>query len=145
MVGYVFMLAIGVVALVAGMRLEMKIAGIRRWPTTAGRWTRKEIALRSAAVAADSPGRRWQLEVSYTYPVNGVVYTGTRVYPYIHVYRIDEARKELAALPDEPTISYDPMNPGESYLYSGNLAWPRLAIGLGFVFAMLGLLMVLFG
>lgn len=145
MIGYWFMLAIGVIALLAGLRLYIRIDNVSRWPKAPGRIIRKEIVSKRIAAATDNPSRRWQLDVEYSYTVDGVSYTGNRFQPYEQIYRREEARREIDALPEAPLVRYDPQKPTEAYLFPGRRAWPWLAMGCGLVFTLLGLLMVLFG
>ncbi|NLH48122.1 MAG: DUF3592 domain-containing protein [Myxococcales bacterium] len=145
MIGYWFMLAIGVITLLAGLRLYIRIDNVSRWPKAPGKISRREIVPKRIAAATDNPSRRWQLDVEYTYIVDGISYTGTRFQPYEQIYRLEEARREIEALPEAPPVSYDPQKPTEAYLFAGRRVWPWLAIGGGLVFTLLGLLMVLFG
>jgi len=142
MVGYVFILLIGLVVFITGLRLRLIIGKVGRWPLAAGRITHKEVVPKRRATGGRA-GTSWELDVRYTYEVAGQTYTGEKIRPYFTVYQRRSADRALEQLPAEPQVRYNPADPAEAYLFSGSKIWPAIAISLGGIFALLGLLLLI--
>ena len=85
-------------------------------------------------------GGGWRPKVTYTYSVQGVSYTSDKS-TYAHRgLRKSLAEKQLAAIPDEVVVLYDPAKPDVAYLERHN---PRLGywlVGFGILFALIALI-----
>jgi Protein of unknown function (DUF3592) len=142
MAGSIFMLVISLGMIVAGWGYVRMSRRMRTFQTTRGRVVGRELA----TVGADTREARWgsgggyRPKVTYTYTVAGVEYTSDKS-TYAHRgLKKRLAEQQLAAIPDEVDVHYDPASPATAFLEKHN---PRLGywlVGFGILFALIALI-----
>jgi hypothetical protein len=101
-----FVISLG--AILAGQGYIKTARRMRSYRTTRGRVVGRELAM----VAGDM----YRPKVTYEYTVDGAGYTSDKT-TYAHRgLRKALAEEQLAAIPDEVDVYYDPSSPGEAYL-----------------------------
>jgi hypothetical protein len=90
-----------------------------QWPSVMGRVTRSKVTPQNQM---DPHSREWQVEVNYTYTVNGLPFKGNRIRALLP--RLDSEAEALAIqqrFPEgaEVPVYYDPGKPQSSVLISG--------------------------
>jgi hypothetical protein len=141
-----FLLAIGLGAIVAGRGYVKTARRMRSFATTRGTVLAREI---QAAPSGDTREGRWgkgggyQPKVTYRYAVAGSEYTSDR---WSYAFRGSKqalARQEAAAVPDQVDVFYDPARPQEAYLHTHTPRTGRLLVAFGVLAALTGLVGVL--
>lgn len=117
-----FLAVIGATGFVATRNLIARQRAIAAWPTVTGRLLAKE------AQPSPQGGYRYLLAVRYAYEVDGVSHESTQYAPMrVYSRRQRVIDKDLAALPEAPSVSYNPQRPDDAYLSVGPTFWPRVA------------------
>ncbi len=126
-------IAIGLMALGAGVWTLIRSLRTEQWPVTDG-------VVRSAGVAAQSGGSdgdTYSPEVTYTYQVGGVDYTGKKVAVGQMSSSRDYALGVLSRYPigKKVSVHFSPADPAEAVLETGihGGTWICFAVGTGFV------------
>jgi hypothetical protein len=145
MAGSIFMLVIALGMILAGhgyVKMSRRMKGFR---TTSGTVIGRELA----TVGADQREARWgngggwRPKVTYTYTVHGVSYTSdTSTYAHRGL-RKSLAEQQLAAIPEQVLVHYDPAEPATAFLEKHN---PRLGywlVGFGILFVLIALISML--
>ncbi len=141
-------LTAGFFLLAAGLLLSQHLQTLQ-WPSTLGTVDRVVIAPSSDPDDSRSPGEQFQPQVSYSYEVDGEMYTSEQLGVFDWIYR---NRQRAAAYLDQFDIDararvpvyYDPQHPEEAILIR-HLPWYRVEVLLGvLVLIMLPLGVVLF-
>jgi hypothetical protein len=111
-----FVISLG--AILAGQGYVKTARRMRTFRTTRGRVTGRELA----AVAGGTREGRWgkgggyRPKVTYVFTVNGVEHTSDKT-SYAHRgLKKTLAEQELAAIPDDVEVFYDPAEPDTAYL-----------------------------
>jgi hypothetical protein len=105
-------------ALAAGWGYVRTARRMRLFRTTPGTVVARELATLSGGHREGRWGKggNYRAKVTYTYAVDGVSYTSDRS-SYAHRgFRRGIAEQQLAAIPDEVTVHYDPAAPEEAFL-----------------------------
>jgi uncharacterized protein DUF3592 len=105
-------------AIAAGRGYVKTARSMRSFRTTRGRVVAREVVIVPGAGREGRWGKggRYRPKVTYTYAVGGVSYTSDRTSYALRGLRQGVAEQELAAIPDEVDVHYDPAAPGEAYL-----------------------------
>jgi uncharacterized protein DUF3592 len=135
-------LVISLGAILAGRGYTQTARKMRAFVTTRGRVTAREVVM----MAGLSPEGRWgqggnyRPKVTYDYTVDGATYTSDRT-SYAHRgLRRSLAEQQLAAIPDDVDVYYNPAAPEEAYLEKHTTALGRYLIvggGVGVLFALI--------
>jgi hypothetical protein len=138
-----FVISLG--AILAGRGYMRAARRMRSFATTRGRVTAREVV----AMAGLSPEGRWgqggnyRPKVTYDYSVGGVTYTSDRT-SYAHRgLKRSLAEQQVAAIPDDVDVYYNPAAPDEAYLEKHTTALGRYLViggGVGVLFALILLL-----
>lgn len=145
MASAIALLVISCGAIAAGWGYVKTARRMRSFPTTRGTVLKRELATLSGGYREGRWGRggNHRAKVTYAYTVDGVGYTSDRS-TYAHRgLKQSIAEQELAAIPDEVDVYYDPAAPGEAYLetHTPRLGKFLLAGGsVGVIAALIGLL-----
>jgi len=139
------LLVISVGAIAAGWG-HVKTAGrMRSFATTRGRVVAREVVVMGSL----EPEGRWgqggnfRPKVTYEYTVGGVAYTSDRTSYVLRGLRRSLAERQLAAIPDEVEVHYDPAAPQEAFLETHTPRLGRILIAGGAIGALLALLIIL--
>jgi hypothetical protein len=139
-------LVISLGAIVAGRGYIQTARRMRVFATTRGRVLAREVARVPGLQETEG---RWgsggghMPKVTYSYVVDGVSYTSDR---WSYAYRglkHSVAERELAAVPDEVDVHYDPAAPQEAYLHTHTPSTGRWFVAGGAVGILIGLLALL--
>jgi len=139
------LLVISLGAIAAGWG-HVKTAGrMRSFATTRGRVVAREIATVSGLSREGrwGQGGNYRPNVTYEYTVGGVAYTSDRTSYVLRGLRRSLAEQQLAAIPDEVEVHYDPAAPQEAFLETHTPRLGRILIAGGGVGALLALLVIL--
>src|SRR5262245_18965872 len=115
---------------------------MRSYATTRGRVTSREVVMMAGLSREGKWGQggNYRPKVTYDYTVDGVTYTSDRT-SYAHRgLRHSLAEQQLAAIPDEVDVYYDPSAPKEAYLETHSPALGRYLLvggGIGVLFALI--------
>jgi hypothetical protein len=137
----VLFLVFGAVGLFVGITLARGALRFRKWPTVSGR-----IVEREAQARPELAGHRmaqYEARVRYEYVVGGRKYVGTRLRAGTELESREAAQRDLAKIPDEVTVHYNPQNPAEAYLLGEPWIYALMALAVGGVTSLLGLAMLL--
>src|SRR5262245_8430795 len=115
-------------AVARGTVLEKQPVTLPSGDRTTGRWGR---------------GGGWMPYVKYRYTVGGTEYTHDKVTYAYHGLKREIVEQELAALPDEVDVHYDPANPQDAYLEKHTPTIGRWLIVGGSIGVVIGVLIVL--
>ena len=105
-------------AIAAGWGYVRTARRMRAFQTTSGTVIARELATLSGGHREGKWGKggNYRPKVTYTYAVDGVSYTSDRS-TYAHRgFRRSVAEQQLAAIPDEVVVHYDPETPAEAFL-----------------------------
>lgn len=118
MASALFLLVLSCGALAAGWGYVKTARRMRGFQTTRGTIISRELARLSGGQREGRWGKGggYRPQVSYTYEVDGVAYTSHRSSYAYRGYRKSIAEQQLAALPDDVEVHYDPAAPEEAYL-----------------------------
>lgn len=125
MASAVAILVISCGAIAAGWGYVSTARRMRSFQTTRGRVLAREVA----PIPGGNREGRWgkggghRPKVTYAYTVDGVSYTSDRWSYAFRGLRRSVVEQQLAAMPDEVDVHYDPAAPREAYL---ELHTPRL-------------------
>jgi hypothetical protein len=115
-----FSLLIAALCLYYGIKLLRLNARVRKWPRAWAQVTRKEVVPRKLSSASRAA---WAVATTYDFVVNGVKYTGNKMFLVELIkgekgYLKAAAQKVVDKLPDQVEIYYNPQDPGESVMYA---------------------------
>lgn len=111
------------------------------WPTVDGRVTRSEVSKSTDADGADS----YSPEVLYEYQVDDQSYENSTIKFGENSYSSRRRAEEIAAtypVGQRVTVSYDPIEPGQSVLEPGVTGGSYIVLGIGAVFVVVSLLIL---
>lgn len=112
------------------------------WPTVEGRVTRSEVDESSDADGGDS----YSPEVTYTYQVDDQAYENSTIKFGENSYSSRRRAEAIVAnypVGERVTVSYDPNAPGRSVLEPGVTAGSFIVMGVGAVFVVVSVLIVI--
>jgi hypothetical protein len=111
------------------------------WPTVPGRITAREVIQPTDRGRTSQPGFRFAPDVRYTYAVDGAQHKGDKiVLPWTATGSKKWAQKELARIPDDVAVRYDPATPATSCLYPPRRKNVALYVGGGVLCLFIALL-----
>ena len=118
MASALFLLVLSCGALAAGWGYVRTARRMRGFATTRGTVIARELATLTGGYREGRWGKggNYRPKVTYTYVVDGVTYTSDRSSYAARGFKQSVAEQQLAALPDEVDVHYDPAAPGEAYL-----------------------------
>jgi hypothetical protein len=105
-------------AIAAGWGYVRTARRMRSFQTTRGRVVTRDVV----AIPGGTREGRWgkgggyMPKVTYTYSVDGAAYTSDRSSYAMRGLKKSLAEQEVAAIPDEVEVYYDPASPQEAYL-----------------------------
>jgi hypothetical protein len=144
-VAAIAILVISVGAIVAGRGYVSTAQEMRSFATTRGHVTAREVVM-MAGLSREGrwgQGGNYRPKVTYDYTVDGVAYTSDRT-TYAHRgLRRSLAEQQLAAIPDEVDVYYDPAAPKEAYLEKHSPTLGRYLLAGGGVGVLFGLILLL--
>ena len=129
MASALFALVIGLGAFVAGIGYIRKAHAMRFFRSTRGKIIAREVV--AVPGGYGRPGGSYAPSVRYRYTVDGRELEAAKLRYAPQGRRRSTAEADLAAIPDDVTVWYDPRNPDEAYL-------ERHTPGLGYLFVALG-------
>jgi hypothetical protein len=142
MAGSIFMLVIALGMILAGHGYVKMSRRMKAFQTTPGRVIGRELA----TVGADQQeakwgkGGGWRPKVTYTYTVGGVSYTSDKS-TYAHRgLRKSLAEQQLAAIPEQVVVHYDPAEPATAFLERHNPKLGYWLVGFGILFVLIALI-----
>jgi uncharacterized protein DUF3592 len=144
-VAAIAILVISLGAILAGRGYVQTARRMRSFETTRGHVTGREVVM---IAGLDREGRwgqggNYRPKVTYDYTVGGVAYTSDRT-SYAHRgLKRSLAEQQLAAIPDDVEVYYDPASPDQAYLEKHSPALGRYLLaggGVGFLFGLIILL-----
>lgn len=138
MVAGVFLLVLGLSALIAAGMLARRVWRMRSYVAVPGRIVARGLDAASSAVGAVGDGQRFETAVRYEYSYRGTVYTGNRVAVTTNSRTRGGAQRDLDRLPDAVTVYVNPADPTDAVL-------TRAGFGLTVAAAATGVLAVLIG
>lgn len=147
MASAIFVLLISLGAIVAGAGYVRTARRMRSFGTTRGTVIGRELATLPGGDTREGrwgQGGGWMPKVTYTYVVDGVSHTSNRLGYAYRGLKQSVAEKQLAAIPDEVDVHYDPADPQVAYLQTHR---PRLGMVLvaGGLVGLAGALIALLG
>jgi hypothetical protein len=140
----IFLLVLGVMAILAGVLLGCRVLAVRSWPTVAATVTERGVGLPDQPTGG-SQRARFVPSLILAYEIRGIKYVSTGRSLVQETMTEEEARAWVDAIPESPVIHYNPEAPGESYLEPGSLVLAGLALTLGLLAAAAGAIMLLSG
>jgi hypothetical protein len=128
----VLALALGLAAFWAARSQHRTRARVLGWPTVPGRITARDVIKPTNRGAMSAPGNRFAPDVRYAYTVDGAAHEGDKItLPWTSVGSRKWAEKELARIPDDVAVRYDPADPATSCLFPPGRRNVALYIGGG--------------
>ena len=131
----IFVLVIGLAAVVAGITLMSASRKARGWPVVTGRIVERSVGP-STTTGASRPGRYFEPRVTYDYTVEGKTYHGHRIAMTTDAYDEDKARRVANELPESVEVHYNPRDPADAVLQPSSIGMSILIL----VFGAIGLL-----
>lgn len=128
-------LAIGGLAIWAGMHVSGAIGEGAGWPTTDGTVGEKRLE-----AAPQLRSRSWEPRAKYTYTVDGKSYTSDQVYQLKGTGGTNRSMQALLdGLPATVKVHYDPKDPSRAYLVANPRSTSWLYVGVGVLAILIGL------
>jgi hypothetical protein len=144
-VAAIAILVISLGAILAGRGYVRTAGKMRSFATTRGHVTAREVVMIGGLSREGKWGQggNYRPQVTYDYTVGGVAYTSDRL-SYAHRgLRRNLAEQQLAAIPDEVDVYYDPAAPQEAYLQKHTATLGRYLLAGGGVGVLFGLVLLL--
>jgi Protein of unknown function (DUF3592) len=144
-VAAIAILVISVGAILAGRGYVRTAQKMRSFATTRGHVTAREVVMMTGLSREGrwGQGGNYRPKVTYDYTVDGVAYTSDRT-TYAHRgLRRSLAERQLAAVPDDVDVYYDPAAPQEAYLEKHSPTLGRYLLAGGGAGVLFGLILLL--
>ena len=133
-------IGLGLFAFYAAFSIVQMRRRVNSWPTVPGRVTMRDVIRPTDRGRTSLPAFRWAADVRYTYSVDGVEYEGDKsTLPWSATGSRKSAEQELARIPDETDVRYDPADPKTSCLYPPARKNIAIYIAAGIAVILLGL------
>jgi len=144
-VAAIAILVISLGAILAGRGYVRTARQMQSFPTTRGHVTAREVVTIGSLSREGKWGQggNYRPKVTYDYSVDGVAYTSDRVSYANRGLRRTLAEQQLAAIPDEVDVYYDPAAPQRAYLEKHTPTLGRYLLAGGGVGALFGLILLL--
>ena len=145
MVAAIAILVISLGAILAGRGYVRTARRMQSFATTRGHVTAREVVTIGSLSREGKWGQggNYRPKVTYDYTVGGVAYTSDRVSYANRGLRRSLAEQQLAAIPDEVDVYYDPAAPQGAYLEKHTPTLGRYLLAGGGVGALFGLILLL--
>ena len=145
MVAAIAILVISLGAILAGRGYVRTARQMQSFATTRGHVTAREVVTIGSLSREGKWGQggNYRPKVTYDYRVDGVAYTSDRVSYANRGLRRTLAEQQLAAIPDEVDVYYDPAAPQRAYLEKHTPTLGRYLLAGGGVGALFGLILLL--
>jgi hypothetical protein len=117
----ILVLIIACGAIVAGYGYVHQARRMRSYRTVVGDVVGREVAVVPGNAGGEGSwgsGGRYSPKVTYSYVVDGVGYTSDRWSYAGNGLKHSVAEQQLAAVPDQVTVFYDPNAPAQAYLHT---------------------------
>jgi hypothetical protein len=137
----VFVLVIGLGAMVAGFTMRSASSTARGWPVASGKITERTTGP-STTSGASRPGRYFEPRVTYSYTVDGKPYQGHRIGLSTDGYDQDKAQRVADGLPERVDVYYNPRDPSDALLSPGSSGSGILLLILGALGLLIGAAML---
>jgi hypothetical protein len=144
-VAAIAVLVISLGAILAGRGYVRTARKMQSFATTRGHVTAREVVM-IAGLGREGrwgQGGNYRPKVTYDYTVDGVAYTSDRTSYANRGLRRSLAEQQLAAIPDEVDVYYDPAAPQEAYLEKHTPTLGRYLLAGGGVGMLFGLILLL--
>ncbi len=145
MVAAIAILVISLGAILAGRGYTQTAKKMRSFAATRGHVTAREVVMMAGLNREGrwGQGGNYRPKVTYDYTVDGVAYTSDKT-TYAHRgLRRSLAEQQLAAIPDEVDVYYNPAAPDEAYLEKHTPALGRYLVVGGSIGVAFGLILLL--
>src|SRR3954452_15234823 len=118
MVSALFLLVLSIGMIAAGWGYVKTARRMRAFATPRGTVVGRDVTTLTGGYREGRWGKggNYRPLVIYTYEVAGVAYTSDRSSYAARGYKREIVERQLAALPDEVDVYYDPASPKEAYL-----------------------------
>jgi hypothetical protein len=144
-VAAIVVLVISLGAILAGRGYVRTARKMQSFATTRGHVTAREVVM-IAGLGREGrwgQGGNYRPKVTYDYTVDGVAYTSDRTSYANRGLRRSLAEQQLAAIPDEVDVYYNPAAPQEAYLEKHTPTLGRYLLAGGGVGMLFGLILLL--
>lgn len=143
----IFLLILSCGAIAAGWGSLRTARRMRSFQTTRGTVVKRELATVSPGTVEGRWGKGggYRPQVTYAYTVDGVDYSSDRMSHSHRGLKHSLAEQELAAIPDEVQVYYDPAAPQEAYLQTHGSKLGSVLVAGGAVGALVALVALLAG
>lgn len=129
----VFMLVIGLVAIGAAFLLGKRVIAIGGWPTADATVIERGVG-QPEGPTGGSRNARFVPKLKVAFEVDGKRYESTGRGPVQETMTAEDARAWVDAVPEHPTVHYNPDDPSEAYLEPGSLTLAIIAAIFGVLF-----------
>ena len=133
-----FPLFFGVLSMAIGAIIYFRNRDVKKWPTTTGTILEKQV-IRARHQSTTGSNPTYEVQVVYTYTVDGVPYTGKQLSPLSHGYTQPRAQKIMNDLGTTIPVFYNPKRPEQAYLRGENPIWALTAFAVGILMIVVGL------
>lgn len=133
----IFVLVIGVAAVVASITLMSASRKARSWPVVTGKVVERTVGP-STTTGASRPGRYFEPRVTYDYTVDGKPYQGHRIGVATEAYDEAQARRVVDELPDAVEVHYNPGDPSDAVLRPSSIGMSILILAFGAIAVLVG-------
>jgi hypothetical protein len=144
-VAAIAILVISLGAILAGRGYTQTAKKMRAFAATRGHVTAREVVMMAGLNREGrwGQGGNYRPKVTYDYTVDGVAYTSDKTTYAHHGLRRSLAEQQLAAIPDEVDVYYNPAAPEEAYLEKHTPALGRYLVVGGSIGMAFGLILLL--
>jgi hypothetical protein len=125
-----FVIAVGVLTLLAALAVALGRPRAREWPSVMGEFLDKQVV----PLDMHDPRSLYRVDVSYVYTVGPNRYIGRTVRTASRPLDYRSAVAAVRRLPERVRVHYSPVTPEDSYIYlgpQGSPAWLLAGLGLG--------------
>ncbi len=144
MASAIFLLVLSIGMIAAGWGYVKTARRMRAFETTRGTVIGRDVTTLTGGHREGRWGKggNYRPLVLYTYEVGGVSYTSDRSSYAARGYKKSAVEQQLAALPDEVDVYYDPASPKEAYLERHSPALGNFLVAGGAVGVLIAVLLL---
>jgi hypothetical protein len=137
----IFGLVIGFVSIWAGVRILRLYFKVNKWNRVEAKITSKSVTIHERYSSSRSP---YKVNATYVYKINGLEFTGTRIYlPELlggqANYMKQDADRRLERIQETMTVYVDPVDEKNSVMYCSGVFWYVIAIFMGIFSILFGI------
>jgi len=129
----IFMLVMGLVAIAAAFLLGRRVMAIRGWPTATATVIERGVGAPEGPTGG-TRNARFVPKLKVAFDVDGQRYESSGRGPVQETMTAEDAKAWVDAVPEHPTVHYNPEVPSEAYLEPGSFVLPGIVAGLGLLF-----------